>query len=91
MGKERLSGTLTRNNRPLESYLAGLGFCEGTIAKTMPFGNRLESAASAWKLRDSGGERGRISKLDAEMMFRSAFGKTRKRNSLASYHRRGAK
>jgi hypothetical protein len=91
MGKERLSGTLTRNNRPLVSYLTGLGIDEGTIAKTMPFGNRLESAASSWKLRDNGGERGKISKLDAEMMFRSAFGEPRKRNGLASYRRDGRK
>jgi hypothetical protein len=91
MRKERLSGTLTRNNRPLVSYLAGLGIDEGTIAKTLPFGNQLERDASVWTLRDNGGERGNISRLDAEMMFRSAFGDTRKRNSLASYHQGGGK
>ena len=70
MKKERLTGTLSQNNRPLISYLGGLGFDEGTIAKTVPFGNRLERDAAEWMQRGGFGERGRISKPHAEMMWR---------------------
>lgn len=75
MKKERLTGKLTRNNRPLESYLAGLGFEEGTIATTLPFANNLETAARMWVIRGGFVERGPITKRDADIMWRDHLAK----------------
>jgi hypothetical protein len=75
MKKERLTGTLSRNSRPLESYLAGLGFDEGTIATTLPFYNRLEADARMWVIRGGFVERGPITRGDAERMYRAQLNK----------------
>lgn len=75
MKKERLSGTLGPNNRPLKSYLAGLGFDEGTIATTLPFANNLETAARMWVVRGGFVERGPIIKRDADNMWRAHLAK----------------
>lgn len=70
MKKERRAGTLTRINRSLESYLAGLGFPESTIATALPWANRLEADAQRWMQRGGFGQRGRISKADAHRILR---------------------
>jgi hypothetical protein len=74
MKKERLTGTLTRHNRPLESYLAGLNFDEGTIQQTVPFGNRLERDARAWMARGGLAQERRLTLRDAEHVWRQVAG-----------------
>lgn len=73
MKKERRTGTLTRTNRPLETYLAGLGIDRGIIANTLPWGNQLEAEAQRWMQRGGFSERGRITKRDADRMLKSAL------------------
>jgi hypothetical protein len=75
MKKERLTGTLYRNSRPVESYLAGLGFDEGTVATTLPFYNRLEADARMWVIRGGFVERGPITHGDAERLYRAELKK----------------
>lgn len=69
MKKERLTGTLTRNNRPLETYLNELGFEAGIISNSLTWGNKLEADAQRWLARGGFGERGRISKSDARRLL----------------------
>lgn len=69
MEKERRTGTLTRTNRPLETYLTGLGFDTGTVTNSLTWGNKLEADAQRWLARGGFGERGRISKSDARRLL----------------------
>lgn len=80
--KERLTGTLSRPNRPTESFLAEAGFDGATIRQAMPWCNKLEAEARLWAMRGGfAADRGRIDKGTAHRVFAAAFG--RKRNEIA--------
>ena len=73
--KERLAGTLTRHNRPLISYLAGLGFDGGTITKVTPWCNKLEHDARLWLARGGYSSRGSLNKRDARWLLKHELSK----------------
>lgn len=82
--------TLSVDDPRTKSCLAALDLSGVDVADLRGFSNSLHRAADAW-LRSGGfGERGRISKLDAELMWRKALA-ARPTNSLADYRRGGGK
>ncbi len=79
MKKERrLTGTLSRPNRPLENHLAEAGFEEGIIQATVPWSNRLEADARKWLLRGGLAAERRLTKADANRLFAHELGGVRK-------------
>jgi hypothetical protein len=83
MKKERLTGTLSRPNRPLESFLAEAGFEGAIIQQTVPWCNRLENEARHWILR--GGlfsSPCRIHKKDADHALRAALAELAKGGAI---------
>lgn len=74
MKKERLAGTLSRHNHPVENFLQEAGFDGATIRHAMPWCNRLEADARRWMQRGGwAADRGRITKVDAHRLFSHAF------------------
>ena len=67
-GRERL----TVRSPEIERALAGINFDGFDVAETRQFGNRLLAEARLRMARGGLGERGEISKVDAEMMWRKA-------------------
>ena len=77
MEKERLTGTLSRPNRPLVNHLAEAGFDEGTIHSTLPWSNRLEADARKWLMRGGLAAPRHLTKADAARLFAHEFGAVR--------------
>lgn len=76
MRKERLAGTLTRQNRPLEIFLTEAGFDGAIIRQAIPWCNKLETDARLWMMRGGfASDRGRIDKRTAERVYAQAFGR----------------
>ena len=79
MEKERLAGTLSSHNRPLENFLTEAGFDGATVQKSTRWGNRLEADARRWLAAGGFATSNRwINKSDANRMFAMAFGQVRK-------------
>lgn len=70
--------------------LAALSLADNELARLRPFSNRLAADAQRWMARGGFGDRGRITRRDADLIWRSEFG-TGRRNSLADYRRDGGR
>lgn len=88
--KTRRDGRLGIDHPVTIKALAALSLADDELAQLRPFSNRLAAEAQRWMARGGFGERGRISRLDAEIMWRDAF-PARPLNSLAKYRPDGAR
>lgn len=85
-GRNRLSVDDPRTKKCLAALdLSGLN-----VTELSRFSNRLHRDADAWMRRGGFAERGRITRRDADLIWRSEFGSSRQ-NSLAGYRQGGAR
>ncbi len=56
----------------VEVYVSGLEIDEATLAEAGVWGNRLAAAAKLWAARGGYGQRGQITRRDAEIQWRMA-------------------
>ncbi|MCT2559245.1 hypothetical protein N0B51_09635 [Tsuneonella sp. YG55] len=68
--------------------MAALDLSGLDVTELSRFSNRLHREADAWMRRGGFGERGRITRRDADLIWRSEFGSL-PQNSLAEYRRDG--
>lgn len=88
---EREKGrTLTVSDPLVNTAVQAIAFEDFDIASTTRWGNKLAADARLWRMANPPSDRGRISKRDAEHIWRSMF-PARTLNSLGRYRRGGGK
>ena len=70
MEKERLTGGLTRCNRPSKTDLADRGVSKDLLAATLPLFNKLSADARIWVVRGGFVEHAPITRIAAEQICR---------------------
>lgn len=73
MEKGRLAGTLTRQNRPVEMFLAGHNFDGATINEALRWGNKVEAEARIFLLGRNESQPRRLKPRDAHFGLAKAL------------------